>query len=216
MAETVIGMMLSHARGLLQACTLQKEEPWPNQMLEPVLRLLKNSRVTVLGFGNIGSHIGRLVKCFGARITGVRRNPGERPDYFTAEDRLLPAQDLDEVLSQTDHLVLCLPATPETTGILDDRRLALLPENAGIYNVGRGNAIDEVALASLLRERPLCEAYLDVFREEPLAIDSPLRNLPNCLILPHISANAPEYIDLFVDELIERLASWRVEKPHSQ
>lgn len=207
MAETVVGMMLSHARGLLRAHSLQQKEAWPNQTLEQGLRLLKGSRVTVLGFGHIGSHIGRLVKCFGAVVSGVKRNPVERPDYFTEEDRLLPAERLEQVLPQTDHLVLCLPATPETTGILSARLMALLPGNAGIYNVGRGNALDEEALADLLKERRLCEAYLDVFREEPVAAESPLRSLPNCLILPHVSANAPEYIDLFIDELIERLAS---------
>jgi D-2-hydroxyacid dehydrogenase (NADP+) len=207
MAETVVAMMLSHARGLLRAYSLQRDEAWPNQTLEPGLRLLKGSRVTVLGFGHIGSHIGRLLKCFGAVITGLRRSPGARPDYFAAGDQLLPAENLDELLPQTDHLVLCLPANPETTGIANARRLSLLPRNAGIYNVGRGNVLDEQTLADLLAVRPLCEAYLDVFREEPLPAESPLRNLSNCLILPHISANAPEYIDLFIDELIQRLAS---------
>jgi phosphoglycerate dehydrogenase-like enzyme len=206
MAETVIAMMLSHARGLLRAYSLQQEQAWPDQTLEPGLRLLKGSRVTVLGFGHIGCHIGRLAKCFGATITGLKRNPAERPDYFAEEDRLLPAERLDKVLPQTDHLVLCLPAAPETTGIVNARRMALLPGNAGIYNVGRGNALEEDALIALLEERPLCEAYLDVFREEPLAAESPLRELSNCLVLPHISANAPEYLDLFIDELIERLA----------
>jgi phosphoglycerate dehydrogenase-like enzyme len=205
MAETVVGMMLSHARGLLRAYSLQKQESWPNRILEPGLRLLKGSRVTVLGFGNIGGHIARMVKCFGALVTGLRKDPGEMPDYFVEGDRLLTAERLDEVLRQTDHLVLCLPATPATTGIVDARRMALLPGNAGIYNVGRGNVLDEQALSVLLEERPLCEAYLDVFQEEPLAAESPLRNLPNCLILPHVSANSPEYIDLFVEELIERL-----------
>ena len=205
MAETVAGMMLSHARGLLRAFGLQQAEPWPDQRLEPSLKLLRGSRVTVLGFGHIGSHIARSAKCFGARITAIRRNPGQNPDFFAEQDRLLPADRLEEVLPQTDHLVLCLPATEETADILDGRRMMLLPDNAGIYNVGRGNAIDEAALYALLRERPLCEAYLDVFKEEPLAADSPLRTLPNCLILPHVSALSPEYVDLFIDELIERL-----------
>jgi D-2-hydroxyacid dehydrogenase (NADP+) len=202
MAETVLGMMLSHARRLLQAARLQTELPWPRRELEPGQRLFRGSKVTVLGFGHIGEQIGRLVKALGARITGLRRNPGSRPDYFGVEDRLLPAERLDEILPATDHLAVCLPATAETSGILDARRLELLPEEAGIYNVGRGNALDEQALAELLRRRPLCEAYLDVFREEPLPAASPLRPLPNCLILPHVSANAPEYLDLFVEELI--------------
>jgi phosphoglycerate dehydrogenase-like enzyme len=151
MAETVAGMMLSHARGLLRAHGLQTEEWWPDQTLEPGLRVLRGSRVTVLGFGHIGDHIGRLLKCFEAVVTGVRRNPGERPGYFGEEDRLLPVDRLEEILPQTDHLVLCLPATTETTGILNARRLALLPGNAGIYNVGRGNALEEEALTDLLK-----------------------------------------------------------------
>jgi phosphoglycerate dehydrogenase-like enzyme len=85
--------------------------------------------------------------------------------------------------------------------------MALLPPTAGIYNVGRGNSVDESALVELLRQHPLCEAYLDVFREEPLAADSPLRASPNCIILPHVSANAPEYMDLFVEEFIQRINS---------
>ena len=114
---------------------------------------------------------------------------------------------LDRVLPDTDHLVLCLPASPGTEGILDDRRLQLLPAHAGIYNVGRGNAIDEQALASWLASHPLAAACLDVFREEPLAADSPLRSLPNCLLLPHLSAIAPDFLDLFVEELIPRLSA---------
>jgi D-2-hydroxyacid dehydrogenase (NADP+) len=206
MAETVLAMMLSHARGLLRAYALQKKESWPDQKLEPGLRLLKGSSVTVLGFGHIGSHIGRLVKLFGTKITGLKRKPGVAPDYFMDEDRLLSVDHMYEVLPETDHLVLCLPATSETTGILDGPGMALLPHQAGIYNVGRGNAVDEEALADLLRQRPLCEAYLDVFREEPLPAESSLRELPNCLVLPHVSANAPEYMDLFVEELIDRLS----------
>jgi phosphoglycerate dehydrogenase-like enzyme len=210
MAETVVGMMLSHARRLVRAYSLQRTEPWPDRKLEPGLRLLKGSRVTVLGFGHIGTHIGRLVKLFETKITGLKRKPGVEPDFFSEEDRLLSVDHLDQVLPKTDHLVLSLPATPETTGILDGKRIALLPQQAGIYNVGRGNAVDEEALVDLLRERPLCEAYLDVFREEPLPAESPLRKLPNCLILPHVSANAPEYMDLFIDEMIDRLSSdWR-------
>jgi phosphoglycerate dehydrogenase-like enzyme len=206
-AETVTGMMLSHARGLLRAYSLQRTEPWPDQRLEPTLRRLRGSRLTILGFGHIGAHAGRMLKSFGVVITGLRRSPGTLPDYFTGEDRLLDADRLDEVLPETDHLLLCLPAAPDTAGILNARRLKLLPPEAGIYNVGRGNAVDEQALAAVLRERPLCEAYLDVFREEPLSAASPLRSLPNCLILPHVSANAPEFMDLFVDELIERLSA---------
>jgi phosphoglycerate dehydrogenase-like enzyme len=207
MAETVLGMILCHSRGLLAAYRLQPEQAWPRQELEPALSTLHGSRLTLLGFGAIGTHIGRQAKAFGVRLTGLRRTLSPLPEYFGPEDRLLPASALEEVLPETDHLVVCLPATAETDRILDAKRLALLPPHAGLYNVGRGNALDEEALASWLAHHPRAEAYLDVYRVEPLPEDSPLRRRPNCLLLPHVSALAPTFLDLFVEELIERLKS---------
>jgi phosphoglycerate dehydrogenase-like enzyme len=207
MAETVLGMILGHARGLFATRALLAANPWPRAELEPWLRTLRGAGLTVLGFGNVGERIARLAKACGPRITGLRRFPGEPPAWFEPGDRLLPASELERVFPETDHLVLCLPASPSTDGILDARRLELLPAHAGIYNVGRGNSIDEQALASWLTDRPLAAACLDVFREEPLAAHSPLRALPNCLILPHLSAIAPDFLDLFVEELIERLTA---------
>jgi len=204
-AETVLGMILCHSRGLLAAYRLQSVQAWPRLELEPGLSTLHGSRVTLLGFGAIGTHIGRLAKAFGARLTGLRRSLSPLPEYFGPEDCLLPASALEEVLPETDHLVLCLPATAGTDRILEAKRLALLPPHAGLYNVGRGNALDEEALASWLAAHPQAEAYLDVYRNEPLPEDSPLRRQPNCLLLPHISALAPTFLDLFVEELIERL-----------
>jgi D-2-hydroxyacid dehydrogenase (NADP+) len=207
MAETVLGMILCHARGLLAASRLQEAVAWPRQELEPGLSTVRGSRLTLLGFGAIATHIGRLAKVFGARLTGLRRSPTSPPEYFTNGDRLLPAAALESVLPETDHLVVSLPAAPDTARILEARRLALLPGHAGLYNVGRGNALDEDALASWLAARPRAAAFLDVFRVEPLPADSPLRRLPNCLILPHLAAIAPDFLDLFVEELIGRLAT---------
>ena len=210
MAETVLGMILGHARGLFASRALLAANPWPRPELEPWLRTLRGAHLTVLGFGNVGRHIARLAKACGPRITGLRQargSPADGPAWFQAGDKILPASELDRVLPDTDHLVLCLPASPSPEGILDARRLRLLPAQAGIYNVGRGNAIDEQALASWLASHPLAAACLDVFREEPLAAESPLRSLPNCLILPHLSAIAPDFLDLFVEELIPRLSA---------
>ena len=215
MAETVLGMILGHARGLFAAAVLQASHPWPRPELEPFLRTLRGAGLTVLGFGQVGMRIARLAKACGPRITALQRSAAEEParspaywpTWFEPGDRLLSASELDRVLPETDHLVLCLPATPETYRILDARRLELLPAHAGVYNVGRGNAVDEEALAAWLASRPLAAACLDVFREEPLDSGSPLRGLANCLILPHVSAIAPDFLDLFVEELIERLTA---------
>ena len=209
MAETALGMILGHARGLFASRFLLAANSWPRVELEPWLRTLRGAHLAVLGFGPVGQQIARLAKACGPRLTALRRSPVASdwtpPPWFEPGDRLEPASELDRVLPGTDHLVLCLPASPSTDGILDAGRLRLMPAHAGIYNVGRGNAVDEPALAAWLAERPLAAACLDVFGEEPLAADSPLRALPNCLILPHLSAIAPDFLDLFVEELIERL-----------
>ncbi len=201
-AETVLGLMLGACRGLLHAQRLQDAGAvWPRNELAPGMRPLRGSHAVILGFGAIGQWIARLAKPFGVRITGVRRRSGmPRPEYFDAADRLVAPDKLDALLPAADHLILALPGDTGTDCILDARRLALLPPGACLYNVGRGNAVDETALAAALRENRLAFAGLDVFQQEPLPADSPLRLCPNALLLPHASAIAPNYLDLFVRE----------------
>ena len=95
---------------------------------------------------------------------------------------------------------------PVTAAADDAEALAAIPRSAVLVNVGRGNAIDETALAERLEERRLAAAYLDVYRQEPLPDDSPLRTCGNALLMPHASAIAPNYLDLFVEEFIRRFA----------
>ena len=200
MAETVVGMMLGSARGVLQATRLQHSDPWPRSCLAHSMRSLRGSHVVILGFGNIGEWIARLAKPFGTRISGIKRSTVEPPPYFQAEDRVLGAGALDDVLPTADHLVVCLPRSPETDRILNARRLALLPQHAVVYNVGRGNAVDEGALAAALQSGKIGGACLDVYACEPLAADSPLRQCENALLMPHASAFSPNYMSLFIDE----------------
>lgn len=204
MAETVLAMMLASCRGVLTCERARGTDPWPRKALDGRMHTLRGSHVGILGFGRIGQWVGRLAKPFGARITGIRRSPSERPDYFAEVDRVLPVDALDSVLPEFDHLVLVLPRSPETDRILDERRLGLLRETCYLYNVGRGNAIDEEALARALQDRRLAGACLDVFATEPLPEDSPLRSCPTALLMPHASAFDPSYLDRFLDEFAER------------
>ncbi|NLF16403.1 MAG: hydroxyacid dehydrogenase [Lentisphaerae bacterium] len=210
MAETAVGMILGMCRGLLPAATTFADDPWPRQPLGALMRPLRGAHVVILGMGHIGSAIATLVKAFGARVTGLRRSPrpDERPDGFGPADRVLPVSALDAVLPETDHLVMVLPADAGTAGILDARRLALLPPHATLCNLGRGQAVDEDALVEALRQGRLAGACLDVFREEPLPAASPLRHCPNLWRLPHASAISPDYLDLFVDDLAAQLRRW--------
>lgn len=208
MAETVLALMLGLARGI-QFCMDNRDEAWPRVEATRRARRLRNSRAAILGFGNIGKWIGRLLVGLGVAVTGVNRNSLERPDYFTAADRVVRLDDLDRILPETDHLILALPGDSGTDNILDARRLSLLPKNACVYNVGRGNAIDMDALAGSLRAGTLAGAGLDVYPEEPLPADAAIRSCPNVTLLPHVSAFAPEYMDLYLDEFIPKLAALR-------
>ncbi len=208
MAETAVGMMLSAARGILKTRELQARSDWPREELEQSMTTLAGSQVVILGFGAIGSRIARLLKPFGVKITGVKRKSSEPPAFFETDDRIVTVDRLDSVLGETDHLVMVLPRDPSTDDILDKRRLDLLPARAYVYNFGRGNAINEGDLAGALTGGKIAGAFLDVFREEPLPHDSPLRKCPNVLLMPHASAAAPNYMDLFAEEFVTRYREW--------
>jgi phosphoglycerate dehydrogenase-like enzyme len=202
MAETVIGMLLGDCRGLFETLRRQGRTPWPKAEIAPRMRTLGGSHVVVLGFGNIGRWIGLLAKPFGARVTGVKRTPAPAPDWFGSEDRVLTMENLDGALPEADHLVLALPGTTGTDNVLDARRIGLLPSHATVTNVGRGNAIDEAALAEALGEERIAAAMLDVYETEPLPETSPLRTLDNVLLMPHASAVSRNYLDCWLDEFI--------------
>ena len=150
------------------------------------IRSVIGSHIVVLGAGDIGSNTARRLKALGASVTGVCRSGKSGEPAF---DRVASTAELDSILPSADALVMALPATPETAGILSRERIALLPEHAYVVNVGRGSAIDQQALGDALRAGRLAGAALDVMTPEPLPADDPLWDCPNTIITPHISGN---------------------------
>ena len=150
------------------------------------IRSVIGSSVVILGTGDIGSHTARRMNALGAAVTGVNRSGRSSEPAF---DKVIPSSELDSVLPAADLLIMALPATPETAGILSRERIALLPPSAFVINVGRGSAIDQDALAEALQERRLAGAALDVMVPEPLPADHPLWTCPNTIVTPHISGN---------------------------
>lgn len=204
MAETVLGLMLAFNRGLFEAYRRQLAgELWPRAALFGV-RLLAGTHAVIVGCGHIGGTIGRALKPFGVRVTGVRRSPPpRRPTWMRGDDRMVGLDGLDAALRKADHVVVVLPSDTGSDRLFDARRLALLPRHAVVYNVGRGNCIDEAALAEALRSGALRGACLDVFAQEPLTADSPLAaDLPGLVRVPHASAFTETYVDRFVGEAI--------------
>lgn len=210
MGETAAAAVLGFARGLLPFASLMRADggsaAWPRDAFAPVARRVAGSVAVVLGFGHIGRAAGEKLHALGVRVVGVSRGPHPAPDWFGPDDRLATAAELDAVLPLADHLLCFLPSGPETDRLLDARRLALLKPGAFLCNFGRGNLLDEHALAAALRAGRLGGALLDVFSEEPLPLSSPLRTAPRCWLLPHASAFAPDYLDLYFEDFA-RLAS---------
>ncbi len=211
-AETVLGAMLGFARGLFWINKHQDELLWPKREYDNIARTFNGSHLVILGFGHIGTHIAKLAKPFGVKITGVKRTLIEKPTFFEDTDKIVTRENLDSVLPETDHLVVALPRDESTNNIINRERLSLLPETAYIYNVGRGNAIDEEALAESLNQQKIRGAYLDVFQNEPLNKDSPLRKCSNIVLTPHSSAVAPNFLNLFIEEFVEKYKKWRSEE----
>jgi D-2-hydroxyacid dehydrogenase (NADP+) len=207
-AETVLGAMLGFSRGLWFACQNKGKYIWPRKEIEPYCNSLRGSNLAILGFGKIGLWIAKLAKPFGVKIIGIKRTLIEPPDFFDKNDKIISIEHLDSILPEVDHLVLALPSHESTNNIIDERRLNLLGNNTFIYNIGRGNSIDENALANALMRGKIKGAYLDVFKKEPLDKKSPLRQCPNLIITPHTSAIAPNFFDYFIEEFISKYHEW--------
>ena len=190
------------------------EETRNGQWLSPrPQKSLKDSRITVLGTGDIGTTFAKRVQAFEpARITGVCRSGKSSESVY---DKVLPVSELDSILPETDLLAMSLPATPETKGILSRERLSLLPEGAYIINVGRGSAIDEDALADNLESGHIAGASLDVFQTEPLPENNRLWHTKNLLITPHVAGNMtlPYTKDKNVQMFLEDFKNFIEEKP---
>ena len=148
------------------------------------VKTLTGSRITVLGTGDIGSNYAKRVRGFEPeKIIGVNRSGKVREEGIF--DEIIPQDRLDEVLPETDILFMALPGTRDTLKLLDERRIALLPESAIVVNVGRGNSIDQAALVKALNEGRIAAAGLDVFEVEPIPEGDPAWTAKNLLITTH-------------------------------
>ena len=204
-AESILGAVFYFLKAFHFSKKMQLQKKWARTKISERLGSLKGSRVTILGFGNIGQCVGKFLKPYGCVITGIKRTLVEGPDYFEDGDRVLTVDKISEVLETTDHLVLVLPGGVETQGLLTYELLSKLPANSYVYNVGRGNVYEEQDLVAILQEDKIAGAYLDVFDAEPLSEKSLLWQLDNVLIQPHISAASPQYLELFIEELAEKI-----------
>ncbi|MDD2955941.1 MAG: D-2-hydroxyacid dehydrogenase [Oscillospiraceae bacterium] len=145
---------------------------------------LRGAVVLSVGVGDIGSHFCSLAKALGAHVVGVRRQPAGCPPFC---DEIYPVQRLDEVIGRADVTALSVPGTEKTRHLLDAAMIGRMKRGSYLVNVGRGTAVDALALAAALDEGRLAGAALDVTDPEPLSPEHPLWRCKNALITPHVS-----------------------------
>ena len=192
-AEHALALTLALARGLPTLVRRQAQRVW-----QPFAsRTLAGKTMGILGMGNVGGRVARAADALGMRVVGLGRH-AHAPDVW-GPDRL------DELLAQANVLVVTLPLTPATSGLLDHRRLRLLPPGAWLVNVGRGGIVDEGALDDALREGHLGGAGLDVFEEEPLGPKNALWSAPNALITPHLAGLGVRYVERVIPILLDNV-----------
>jgi phosphoglycerate dehydrogenase-like enzyme len=200
LAEFSILGLLAMAKELPRFVEDQRARAWP-EVRRP-LRELAGQTLFLVGLGEIGREVARLGKALGMRTVGFRRTQGPPPDHV---DEVHGPERLPELAGRADAMVVSLPLTDQTAGLIDRATIERLPASCIFVNVGRGGVVDEPALIDALRERHIAGAVLDVFATEPLPEDSPLWTLPNALVTPHaaaLSARENERIvELFTDNL---------------
>ncbi len=182
----------------------QREAKWPSGRWDLYARPeLRDSTLGILGYGSIGREVGRIGRAFGMRVLALRRSQGRAEQGYSVEhtgdpegtvpEAFYPLEALHEMLAESDYVVVALPLTPETLHFLGERELEAMKPTAYLVNIARGPIVDEAALIRALREGWIAGAGLDVFDQEPLPSDSPLWELENVLISPHVAGFTPRY-----------------------
>lgn len=208
MAETVVAMMLHFARGIDFAVRAQAAARWDSRPFEErpgAVREINGATLGIIGLGGIGLEVVRRVRSLGVAVVATRRSNVPGP---TGVEVLTGKDAVTTVLSRADYVLVAVPATPETRGLIGRAQLAAMKPGAVLINVARGDIVDEVALAEALEGGRLRGAALDVFHREPLPADSPLWRLPGVLITPHISATTPRFWEREVELIRDNVARY--------
>jgi len=187
--EQTLAMVFAFARCLPEQIINQHTAHrfyWPTAMFE-----LEGQTMAILGLGYIGRSLAQKAKGLGMRVTGWRRSSEPVPAGLL--DRQFAPDDLHGLLADADHVVICLPLTPETRGLIGAAELRLMKRSAFLYNVGRGAIVDQAALIVALKDGTIAGCGTDVPEPEPLPADHPLWDAPNLILLTHYGGLTPKY-----------------------
>jgi phosphoglycerate dehydrogenase-like enzyme len=215
-AEYTIGSMLAFAHCLHTTMRAQLRHEWERGSFMETADSLRGKTLGVIGYGSIGRETARIGAALGMSVLALKRNPADRvdagwnpPEVGDREGRL-PArwfgpEGCAALLSGSDYVTVTLPLTPHTRGFVGTKEIAAMRPHSYIVNIGRGSVIDQNALTAALRDKRIAGAGLDVFEREPLEPESPLWDLDNVILTPHMSGARRDYntdaCKLFADNL---------------
>ena len=184
-SEYVIGNIIALYRGFPAYWKNKQEHLWVQNKSSDTIY---GKNILILGTGDIGRNIAHRMKTFETHVIGIKRNAvSEYSQHLKDFDEVYDLTALDEQLPHADIVIGCLPGTPETKGLLNYDRLHSMKKAAVLVNVGRGSLIPTEDLIRVLQEGHLKGAVLDVFETEPLPSDSPLWEMDQVILTPHIA-----------------------------
>ncbi|MGI8523998.1 MAG: D-2-hydroxyacid dehydrogenase [Nocardioides sp.] len=198
LAEFAVFGILAFTKGLPRLVADGRAHRWGHHTVAE----LAGSTVLVVGLGPVGVEVARLAKAFGMRVLAVNRNGRTDCPYV---DEIRTARFLGDLLPVAHSVVLTLPSTEQTRGLIGSAAIGRMHSGAVVVDVSGGGVLDEAALVQALQQGKLAGAALDVFATEPLPADSPLWDLPNVLISPHTAGRSEREDERVVDEFIENL-----------
>lgn len=197
MPENIVAALFHLTKPYAIAAQDQKQHRWVRRVATP----LNGQTLGILGLGEIGQQVARLADALGMRVIGTKRRPEKLPHIAA----VYPPNATNDVLAQSDFVLLLLPATPDTENFMNADRLARMKSSAYLLNFGRGHLIADADLIDAVHRKRIAGAVLDVFRQEPLPPDHPFWATDGILVLPHIGGGHPTrdriVARLFVDNL---------------
>ncbi len=210
-AEHVIALIFALAKNLHLAARFQQKREWGQEPVwhaHPHPRLIAGATLGLVGLGSIGRRVARHASALGMRVIATRGNP----EKGTVEgvEQVVP---LDQLLAQSDYVVLAAPVTPATGSLIGEKQLAQMKPDACMINVSRGQLVNDSALVRALREKKIGGAALDVFEKEPLPSSSPYWDLENVLITPHTAGLAEKLWEREYDLFTENLRRYVAHQP---
>lgn len=206
-AEHCLALMLALTRRIPQHVRDQQARRWRQHAPYDELA---GKTACIVGLGDIGIHIAHSCRGLGMAVTGVRR---ERRPLPGVVDVVYVLDELHRAVATADHVIVVLPADPQTTGVFNAAVFETMRPGAYFYNVGRGSVVDQDALVTHLTDGRLAGAGLDVFDEEPLPDDSPLWQMENVIVSPHVAGRSVREMDRLADLFVTNLTNYREGRP---